>query len=228
MDYRSLIRRAKLLLLTLGLLTASDLVMFGTDTEAVPVQFSITLTATFVDDPFFPNPEPPCISTLCGKYLQHPEVGKAYSGSFIVDDALLSQTGTNLPGVLTSFRLQIESLVFDMSRPALEFDDDAVDRGSFFLGFRGPCATGNCIGAPSPGFDVANGTIIGLRGGVFGPGDSAFVDFGGNGFLSRDQGNILVFGTLAVARVNEPPTLVLLMIGGLIIAYVCHGRASTR
>lgn len=98
--------------------------------------------------------------------------GNRYHGHFAVDDAVLAQDGLNRIGSLTAFVMTIEDYVWDINDPTSEFD-----------GFRGPdsCFSGSpplaaCLGANAPGFDVANGEIVNLRGGVHGRQDTPFID----------------------------------------------------
>lgn len=219
----ALVWRARLCVSALTLFTVVRLVHGGA-AEALPAEFSIAMKVSAVTEQFpVPNPEPPCAGTPCNRFINRPEVGNTYFAYFTIDDDLLSQTGTNLSAALTSFVLQIESLIFDKSRPW-----DAPADPTIFSGFRGPGAgcENLCIGAPSPGFDVADGTIIGLHGGPFAAGDTASVNFFGTFFEARDVFFVKAFGSLAVARVHEPPTVVLVAISlaSLIVVSV-RGRA---
>jgi hypothetical protein len=128
-------------------------------------------------------------------------VGDVYWGTFTSDDSVLLMDGDEVPGLFSAFRVQLGGLVWDMS-----------DAGSAFSGFRGPLVYGGSasLGAPSPGVRVSGGEIVDLYGGVHGSDDIPFVDFGGvNDFLAYD-GAVQLAGSLTVAPIPEPSTLVLL------------------
>lgn len=162
-----------------------------------------------------------------------------YSGSFVVDDSILGSDGINKAGVVSAFRIDFGSFVWDMN-----------DATSQFAGFRGP----DGLGASSPGFDVVDGQITNLRGGVFGGADFPFVDFStsfdlpfgdplcsgqycgnganrfvaskpGSGFWQAESiagsmyltlnGNVLP-GTQAALGLPEPNSLALALLAGLV------------
>lgn len=91
------------------------------------------------------------------------QVGESYFGSFTVDDSILATDGINKVGSVSSFTIVFEDVVWSMTEPSPL---------SEFVGFRGP----NGFGA-APGFDVVNGQLANLRGGVYGGADIPFVDF---------------------------------------------------
>jgi hypothetical protein len=148
------------------------------------------------------------------------QLGNVYSGFFVVDDALLATDGLNQNGVLSDFFLQIEDTIWSLTQP------------SEFRGFRGP----NGLFDTSPGFDVAGGEIVNLRGGVFGASDTPFVDFSfagvpGSFFTRNPSGEF--GGGMGVAPgpvpVMEPNTL-LLMGAGLfgLVAWRLRGTGARR
>ncbi|MBI2216470.1 MAG: hypothetical protein HYU51_04155 [Candidatus Rokubacteria bacterium] len=144
-------------------------------------------------------------------------VTETFLGVFAVDDAILALAGTNLPGAVSAFRVEMRESVWDL---------DLASPASDFSGFRGPipgepCTA--CLFAPSPGFDVLDGAIVGLRGGVFGPSDFPFVDFLVDGFSALPRpGSELIGGTMSIFRVASPPAGVLLLAGVLVL--VARGR----
>ena len=91
-------------------------------------------------------------------------VGNVYTGSFTVDSAILAQDGINKSGSISAFTTTMEDVSWTTGLPFPM---------SEFAGFRGP----NGFGDVSPGFDVINGQITNLRGGVFGSADFPFIDF---------------------------------------------------
>jgi len=147
------------------------------------------------------------------------QLGNVYSGFFIVDDALLAHDGDNQNGVLSDFFLQIEDTIWSMTQP------------SAFRGFRGP----NGLFDTSPGFDVAGGEIVNLRGGVFGESDTPFVDFSFAGVPSTFYTNNpsgTFGGGMGVGRnpvpIAEPGTLLLMGAGFLGCAVFSARRRLSR
>jgi hypothetical protein len=131
-------------------------------------------------------------------------IGDIHVGRFSIDDALLQQEGDNLPGTIINFFLEISPTTWDQAYPLPI---------TAFLGFRGPVpSTPLVLFAPSPGFDVHNGTITGmkgtitgLQGGVFGRADIPFVDFLGRNFSAAGESGILT-GTLEITPVPSSVT----------------------
>jgi hypothetical protein len=195
-------RRIPSLIILLG---AIGLFVASQEAVAVPVEFGIELTVTNVNQATNGCAGP---HTFCPV----PQVGDTYFGVFAVQDDLLTQTGNNLPGTLTEFSLQIENLVWDPYGVL-----NSLSTNDVFAGFRGPIPGEQCIdclGAPAPGFDVANGTIFGMAGGVYGSGDAPFVDFlSPTQFAAMDNFSAYVTGTMDVSRIPEPSSLFLLTSG---------------
>jgi len=171
--------------------------LFVNTSHATPIEYSLTLTLNGI---FYPNG---CRTTAMHSFGCDLTPVGLFVATFFVDDALLSQTGKNLPGVITDFYLQIGTVVWDQAHR------------SDFAGFRGPypgCPT-DCIGASSPGFDVFGGRITGLEGDVFGPGDIPFIDFyPGNAFIAYDSiADLFMSGELS--PVPEPSSVLLMAMG---------------
>jgi len=161
-------------------------------------EFVITLRVTFVDQRAGCTPTPSVVQTTfgCGN-----SIGNVHVGRFSIDDALLQQSGDNLPGSIVKFFLEISPTTWDQAT------FDAVPGITAFDGFRGPILGNNCpvpqgcLHAPSPGFNVHDGIITGLQGGVFGVSDVPFVDFKGAFFSAIDIHDTLLQGTLQVTPV---------------------------
>ncbi len=155
-------------------------------------------------------------------------VGAIFTGSFTVDDAVLESDGLNKLADILAFRIKMGETIWDYLQPHPD---------SAFGGFRGPGGFG------PPGFDVFDGEIVNVRGGVFGTGDFPFVDFssavnpvpGDNRFnanyllvkLAPPQLAVVshVVGDMRVVRVSEPPTLALLCAGLLGLGVMRRRRA---
>ena len=133
-----------------ALLAASFLLPATAD--AIPVSYQMVFKVDYIDATASIPPAPQIA------------IGNQYYGSFTVDDGLLATDGANQAGTVFDFLVQIENVSWDFANP---------NPGSAFSGFRGPGG----LGSGSPGFDVLNGEIVNLRGGVFGSGDVPFVDF---------------------------------------------------
>jgi hypothetical protein len=194
--------------------------------SAVPVAYHLEFTATSGEVVTTTFGDSGATSTT----TYSSAVGRTYYGSFAVDSDVLLTDGIGKYGELEYFFIQMEWNVWGYNLPA----DNSLQA------FRGPSATGSCsicLGASSPGFDVVNGEIANLRGGVYGAGDIPFVDFslGGAGTFSalglfpyqpgetRSRVGTLdrtIQGTMKVYRVAEPPTLSILALGLALLAFV--------
>lgn len=189
---------------------------------AIPITYQIkftTLTGS-VTTSIFPDPVAPPVVHVDNA------AGNVYFGLFAVDDAILMTDGLNKPGLLDFFFIQMEDNVWGFN----------VAGNNSFAAFRGPtCNISGCVGPPSPGFDVVNGAITNLRGGVFGQLDVPFVDFsllGSNTFdalgspfiepgtTNRRVGSagVGITGTMEIFRVPEPGVLALFGFGLLVLA----------
>jgi hypothetical protein len=186
--------------------------------HAVPIIYQIKFTVlsgslethTFADDITEPT------------IVHSDATGRVYLGLFSVDSNVLLTDGIGKPGDVGFFFIRMEDTAwgYNLSLPFNAFE-----------GFRGPTsssscqgANANCFGALSPGFDVVNGVLAGLRGGVFGQQDHPFVDFNNfyvepGRFSAAAGGGSTVFepapftsftfvdnvdGTLEIFRVPEP------------------------
>ena len=212
-------RRLGLLLL---LLASVELLILPSQSAGMPVTFNLSLTVNSAVCP--EGTGPPCLSPPCpfpDCWNPRPAVGRTYGGFFTVDDDVLSKTGIN-SGTLTAFSIQIENIIWDA------FVGHPPGVNNQFVGFRGPipgCSTcGNFeLFAPSPGFDVENGTIVALVGGVFGGADFPFVDFLSGSFGAND-GTFGIEGTLAVSRVPQLPSFALFGLGLILVGVSMRRR----
>jgi hypothetical protein len=89
-------------------------------------------------------------------------IGSMYLGRFSVDDSVVSTDGAAKSGVLGYFYLQIESLVWGYNWPTDNTFAGFYDVNGF---------------ASAPSFDVLNGQVVNLVGGVYSGGDDPAVDF---------------------------------------------------
>lgn len=169
--------------------------------------------------------------------------GNIYSGLFSVDSDILSTDGIGKNGDVGFFFIQMEDNIWGYNLP--------VDNS--FFGFRGPIPgdplclrTMGCLQAPSPGFDVLNGEIVNLRGGVYGRGDEPFVDFSlfsalntfnahGGGTLRLGEttsfvggNNFGISGTMEIFRVPEPGVVALFGLAlGVLVPFVRRRPLNT-
>ena len=209
--------------------------------SAVPILHQIEFTVTYGSVTLWQLPSPigPPIATSVVD-----ATGRTYFGFFSVDSDVLLSDGVGKPGVLDSFYIQMESNIWGYNSP--------LDNS--FAGFRGPIPgdpfclrTAACLGAPSPGFDVFNGEITNLRGGVYGDADVPFVDFSvgsqpntfaalGSPFLIPGTtvsfvgtGGQGIGGTMAIRKVPEPPALATFSFALLVFALSVrlHRRGRT-
>jgi hypothetical protein len=187
--------------------------------SAIPVTYQIRFTALTgsVQTSIFPDP--------FGAPTVHVEdaAGRVYFGLFAVDDAILLTDGIGKPGNLDFLYIQMEDNIWASN----------LAGNNSFAGFRGPIPgnafcmmTMSCLNAPSPGFDVVDGAITNLRGGVFGPADIPFVDFSLFGPNTFNATGAAVFsepgtsftrvsgvqGRMEIFRVPEPSALALMIL----------------
>ena len=210
----------KLAALALGALLVAPVSAF-----AIPITYQIKFTATTGS-----------ITTQFGDGSTYVEdaAGKVYLGLFAVDDEILKTDGINKAGQVEFFYIQMEDNIWAYNL--------AINNS--FMGFRGPdpsepsCTT--CLGATSPGFDVINGAITALRGGMYGEADTPFVDFsfpelnafGAQGGL-LDAGETHTYvgtnlhgiqGTMEIFRVPEPSALPLFGFGLLFLTFTVRRK----
>jgi hypothetical protein len=175
---------------------------------AIPITYQIkfTVLSGVVTTRTYPEPS----SEEDPTETQEDATGNVYFGLFAVDDEILKTDGINKPGQVEFFYIQMEHNIWGYNL--------AVNNS--FEGFRGP-GCGFC--ESSPGFDVIDGRLTNLRGGVYGEGDEPFVDFtwsepntfnargatfhrpGANIFVGGY--NVSIQGTMEIFRVPEPGAL---------------------
>lgn len=142
--------------------------------------------------------------------------GQRFVGRFSVDDSLLGRSGVNLNAPIFNFRLQIGDVVWDQ--------DHRSDLSSFRRFSEDP--SGPSGFGPAPSFNVSDGELTAMTGGVVGHGDAPFVDFYNVPLLGRfnaqDDSITWLQGAMAVSRlaaaVPEPIGLAwfALLAGGLV------------
>lgn len=153
-------------------------------------------------------------------------VGDRFHGSLLVDDGILASDGPSNAGMPRHLRITMGDTVW------------AQDFSSDLTGLRGPCYNQALactpeqgaiwgLGSDYLGFEVLNGIVVGLWGGVYGVGDFPFVDFNGTRFgatpyrlladgISFDMEGLM--GSMTIRRVPLPGTLALMGLGLLLVA----------
>jgi hypothetical protein len=201
---------------------------------AITYQIKFTVLSGSVVTQTFPTSGPPVVQV-------EDAVGRVYFGSFAVDDAILSTDGIGKSGDLDFFSIQMEDNIWGYG----------VAGNNSFVGFRGPipgspCMGTSCLGAPSPGFDVVNGTLTNLRGAVYGAADVPFVDFSnvgganhfnalglsifapGTSFSHVGDGQELFGGTMEINRIPEPGTLSLFAFGLIALTFTIRRAGKSK
>lgn len=170
----------------------------------------------------------------CGAncFQTDPKVGNIYYGSFSFDNSQLINPqyvsgSTSFVAIkLSSFRLDIAGLVWDMSKPW------TTPGGSAFAGFRYDANIN--FSKDTTWFEMDNGALTRWTGGVYGGADPPFVDTGGllgvnsdffravqlAGYPTGNGGSSLgnVEGTMSLSPVPEPSTI--LLFGSALLALV--------
>jgi hypothetical protein len=209
------------------------LALSSSTVSAIPVTYHVefTPTAGYIETTTWgPSGE------LIARVLES-AVGRSYFGSFAVDSDLLLSDGLGKYGELEYFHLQMEWNVWAYNLPT----------NNSLTGFRGQyadgsCPSGACLGGASPGLDVVNGELVGLRGGVYGTGDVPFVDFRGDTFGAMGHTPIQpgqttshvgsytqpespwIQGTMKIFRVPEASTVVPFSLGLLPLVLIGFAR----
>jgi hypothetical protein len=194
--------------------------LFATSaSDAAPVAYQIDFT----------------VDSLNGMVPADPDVmiGNKYFGSFVVDSGLLLSDGLNQSGLVSDFFVQFEDVIWSLNAPYPQ---------SQFKGFRGPGG----LGSASPGFDVLNGDVVNLRGGIYGSADYPFVNFsvdpdepsgpqpGCTGAYCGNAPNAFstfnpagsFSGSMKIVRIPEPGPMALLMTG--LIGFLASRRLTKK
>ncbi len=157
-------------------------------------------------------------------------VGNEYFGAFAVDSDVLQSDGIGKTGTLYFLFIKMEDNAWAYNFPGNNSLTGIIGPNGAWCQEPRPL----CRGAAAPGFDVMNGEVIDLRGGVYGAGDIPFVNFSirpdehhqfgawgdpssassGNG-LPGQSFSVLVGGrgAMRVFRVPEPDAIGLLLLG---------------
>src|SRR5262245_23862777 len=102
------VRRWRLLIVVASM----SMPWFASHGYAKPVNYVVRFRVTAVtQSPTCPNVRPGT-NFGCANL-----VGDVHVGTFVIDDALLARTGTNLPGTITNFFLQIGTVKWDQASP---------------------------------------------------------------------------------------------------------------
>jgi hypothetical protein len=148
----------------------------------------------------------------CSNTLPYPESVQSFGcnvqdtniGSFDVDPSVLQLDGADLGSTVTHFHLTIGDYTWDQ------------DLGlPNFAGFRWPLP-GTGFSSTTFGFDVSNGVIVGLEGGVYSTADWPTVDFHGTTFEAADinwASGGAFGGNFELVQLPEPSTWLLLASG---------------
>lgn len=195
------------------------LCLFQLAASAAPINLQVKL----VVDTVLLNGQPP------ETFTAPPVIGSTYFANIMIDDSILGSDGGNKPGKVLGFHAQVGDSIWDPSLPQSFLTD--------FGGFRGPCyGPMVCtdeelamwgLGSEYLGFDVVDGAVTHVYGGVFGESDDPFIDFLSTGrwgsnawFQWQGVGEpepsywmVGVQGNLSVAQVPEPASGLLLMAG---------------
>jgi hypothetical protein len=191
-----------------------SLIAYVSAAHAKPILYSMTLQGSgqIVSDTYATDQS----GTHLVKTTTENVVGGTYHGLFAIDSSILAADGTQEQGPpLIFFTLQIADDRWSYDLP----------NNNAFAGFRGP---GDF--SYEPGFNIVNGHLIGMCGGVFGGGDVPFVDFAqcDNGSYANIFSAVgddvivpngtfsfpdLIQGTFEIQEVPEPGTLLLAITG---------------
>ena len=181
---------------------------------ATPVSYQIEFNVDTIGGATDPGDCSPGEPNGAGGFSCSVAVGDTYFGSVTIDDALLGEDGENLAALVYDLVIEIAGITWDYLAP---YPDSA------FYGFRGPGG----LGADSPGFDVLDGEVVNLQGGVYGLSDVPYVDFsplGPDGGLNRfgaGDGRTWAYGDMSIFRIPEAPTWTLFVIG-LVAAFAAR------
>lgn len=204
-----------------------SLIAYASAARATPILYSMTLhgSGQIVSNTYATDQS----GTHLVKTTTENVIGGTYHGLFAIDSSILGTDGTQQQGApLIFFTLQIADDIWSYHLP----------NNNAFAGFRGP---GDF--SYEPGFNIANGRLIGMCGGVYGGADIPFVDFAqcDNGSYPNTFSAVgdefivpngtfsfpdLVEGTFTIQEVSEPGALLLAVVGFLFLAVAWPQRRS--
>ncbi len=111
--------------------------------------------------------------------------------------------------------LQLMASIEALPSP-ISFSKSAMSNGRRIIQATWPAFAPDWVLLPLPDFLIANNTLDDLIGGVFGGADVPFVDFGSpdapHTFYASD-GKVRVAGNMQIARVPEPASISLMVMG---------------
>lgn len=207
----------------------------ATSAQAVPIKLHLTFTVEstlFFGTPYGNSPD---------QFLSPPSIGSQYYGALVIDDAVVATDGPIVAGEVLGFTAQIGQTVWNIGSLATPtaFPDKYGGNG-----LRGPCYNDGrllCtteewaiwgLGSSSLGFEVTNGEVTNIFGGIVGLGDIPFIDINTitpgfwtlpefyirpemvpSGTVGPSYGLIGMSGLLTISKVPEPASLALLCIG---------------
>lgn len=185
--------------------------IFTVSAIGAPIPYSFTLS---VQSAHGVTP-PSCLGSSLQYFPCSTAPGDSFRGSFWIDDAFLKNAGAAISAPVTGFMLRIGSIVWDQDHP------------SDFRGLR------DGLTYPSGGnalsFDISNGVISGISGGVWGQSDPPYLDFvKGGTFAALDPAGMALEGLVIVApaAVAEPTTAALMLSAAGFLAM--RRRRATR
>ncbi len=174
---------------------------------AIPTHYSLMLNVDLIIPPTDCVTGDPGIGFLgFGCDVQE---GDIFYGNFSLNGNGLAENGSNQAAELYGFRVRMNDVLWDNS---LAYGAE----GNSFDGFRGP----NGLGSQSPGFNLIDGLVVSLTGGVYSPADPPYLDFIDSGVFYANDGQTRLSGSYLVQAIsiNSPGTSMLIVAALLLFA----------